>query len=108
LRKTETQETGIRVSPWKLNLVAKQVRNLTVQEAYAQTLYSKKHQARNVYKTLAKAATEMEERYGLLPEELMVAEAFATMGTRMKRVRIMGRGYHGVEHRKFAHLTVRL
>mmetsp|Transcript_41340 Transcript_41340/g.54345 ORF Transcript_41340/g.54345 Transcript_41340/m.54345 type:complete len:232 (-) Transcript_41340:244-939(-) len=106
LKAVRLQEKEIRVSPWKLNLVAAQVRRLTLPEAYAQTMFSKKHQAKTVERTLQRAAKILQEQSGILPEELMVKEAFATPGTQLKRIKIMGRGYHGIMHRKYAHLTV--
>ena len=85
-------ERNIRHSPWRLNLVCQFAAGQTVPEALKQLMFCQKVKAPLVAKVIRRTANLANIRHGLQPSQLEVAECFATHGTHLKRLKIMGRG----------------
>ena len=71
-RTVSATKKNIRVSPWKLNLLAKQVRRMRVQDARLQLKFSVKRKAGLVDDVIRKTANLADIRYNLKPEQLEV------------------------------------
>ncbi|GKY92978.1 hypothetical protein MPSEU_000266400 [Mayamaea pseudoterrestris] len=102
----EGSEKNIRHSPWRLNLVCQFAAGLPLQEALTQLEFCKKEKAPLVQKVLTRTANLADIRHGLQPSQLEVAECFATKGSHIRRIKIMGRGRHGIMHHKHSHMRV--
>ncbi len=77
----------IKVSPWKLNLVAAQVRGMPLKEAVANMKFSKKKQASNMLEILQILVTKAKKRT-LTSQELVVYRCFVTQGKRQRYMRV--------------------
>lgn len=99
-------EKNIRHSPWRLNLICQFVAGLPIQEALNQLEFSKKSKAPLVQKVLQRTANLADIRDGLQLSQLEIAECFATKGTPLKRIKIMGRGRAGKKERRHSHFRV--
>lgn len=108
LKEVSATIKGIRVSPWQLNLLARVVRNLPVVDAIAQMEFGKKKHTNTYQKIIKNACNLAHIRYGLIPDQLEVAEVSVTKGVFQKRLVIMGRGRVGVGSRKWSHLNMTL
>lgn len=87
-------------------MVAKLVRGLTIPEAERQLVACRKKHADVMMQTIA-AAVKNSEYYQLRKDRLVVNEAFVGKGKYLKRIRPWhGKGRWGVEHKKYAHLTI--
>tara|TARA_B110000208_G_scaffold21721_1_gene27464 strand:- start:98 stop:547 length:450 start_codon:yes stop_codon:yes gene_type:complete len=83
----------ISVPPRKLELLARQISGLTVNEAFKQLLFSQKQSMKaEVSKILRKCVLVAEDRHGAKGEELVVAEAMVNHGMKLKRLRYHARG----------------
>lgn len=106
IKTAKARRLGINVSPRKLNLVTKLVRRLSVGEARRQLSCLNKKTAPIVNATLDAAVTNA-RAFGLNPNRLIVDEAYVGKGCYLKRIRPWhGKGRFGIEHKKYAHLTV--
>lgn len=96
----------IRVSPRKLNLVAKQIRGLPVGKALNVLQFSPKRCAIEVRKTLSSAIANAEFNHGLDVDFLVVSSASVGQGFTMKRFHARAKG-RGVRVKKyFSHLFI--
>lgn len=100
------EEKNIRHSPWRLGLICKHVAGMPLQEALTQLEYLNKVKAPLVQKVLKRTSNLADIRHGLQPSQLEVAECFATHGTHLKRMKLMGRGRTGTLHHRFSHMRV--
>ena len=75
-----------------MNLVCQFAAGLTVPEAMKQLTFLNKRMAPRVSNVIRRTANLADIRDGLQPSQLEVAECFATQGTHLKRLKIMGRG----------------
>ena len=98
----------LRVSPQKLNLVSKLIRNKPVNEALNQLRFSKKRIALDVRKCLESAIANAENNHGLDIEELIVAEAYVGKNLVLKRGRPRARGRYGKILKPFSQLTIKV
>ncbi|MDG2354653.1 MAG: 50S ribosomal protein L22 [Paracoccaceae bacterium] len=98
----------LRVSPQKLNLVSKLIRNKPVNDALAQLRFSKKRIAVDVRKCLESAIANAENNHGLDIEELVVAEAYVGKNLVLKRGRPRARGRYGKILKPFSQLTIKV
>jgi len=104
-----SRKDRIRMSPWKINLLARQIRGLPVVEALMQLKFSRKQKGPPlVAKVIQNAANLANIRHNLHPEDLMVAEAFTNRANIQKGIMIMGRGRFGLKLRRYSHVVVRL
>ena len=92
LRTYVGNEKEIRHSPWRMNLVCQLAAGLTVSEALKQLMFCQKRMAPLVAQVIRRTAVEAEEKDGIMPSQLEVAECFTTHGHHLKRLKIMGRG----------------
>eukprot|EP00569_Conticribra_weissflogii_P004493 CAMPEP_0171328764 /NCGR_PEP_ID=MMETSP0878-20121228/839_1 /TAXON_ID=67004 /ORGANISM="Thalassiosira weissflogii, Strain CCMP1336" /LENGTH=304 /DNA_ID=CAMNT_0011828641 /DNA_START=47 /DNA_END=961 /DNA_ORIENTATION=+ len=99
-------ERNIRHSPWRMNLVCQFAAGLTVPEALKQLMFCQKVKAPLVAKVIRRTSNLADIRHGLQPSQLEVAECFATHGSHLKRIKIMGRGRSGKKHRRHSHIRL--
>ncbi|MBW4827016.1 MAG: 50S ribosomal protein L22 [Clostridiaceae bacterium] len=85
----------IRISPLKVNYIAREIRGKNVEEALAILEFTPKKGARELQKVLNSAIANAENNFGLDRDSLYVAEAYANDGPTMKRwrPRAQGRAY---------------
>lgn len=106
LRTVEGKTKDIRHSPWRLNLICQFVSGMTVPEALVQLKFCEKSKAPLVATLLQRTINTAKQKHGLLPSQLEVSECFATHGTHLKRIKIMGRGRAGKKFRRFSHMRM--
>ena len=100
------ERNKIRVSPRKLNLVAKQIRGMTAGKALDALKFSPKRCAIEVHKALASAIANAENNHGLDIDFLVVSNATVGQGFAMKRMHPRAKG-RGVKIKKyFSHLFI--
>jgi large subunit ribosomal protein L22 len=100
------QQKEIRYSAWKLNLVCSFITKLTVPEALLQLQYNNKKVAPILGTVITRTANVADMKYGLQPSQLEIAECFATKGTPLKRIKIMGRGRTGRKTKPVSHIRL--
>jgi large subunit ribosomal protein L22 len=100
------KQKNIRHSPWRMNLVCQFAAGQTLTDAIQQLEFCRKSMAPLVKKVLIRTANVADMKHGLQHSQLEVAECFATKGTPLKRVRIMGRGRAGRMEHKHSHFRV--
>lgn len=96
----------IRVSPQKLNLVAKSVRGMPVSDAVQQLAFSNKAVAKDVKKVLEAAIANAENNHMLDVDQLYVAEATVGKALVMKRFRARARGRAASIKKPFSNLRI--
>eukprot|EP00054_Salpingoeca_dolichothecata_P005427 m.34565 g.34565 ORF g.34565 m.34565 type:complete len:201 (+) comp15512_c0_seq1:2-604(+) len=100
---------AIPVSPWKLNLLAKQIRGLPVEEAKLQMEFSHKKAASQILQVLKITQRNAEFHNGLEnPTDLHVYQSWTTKGKITKHIRYHGRGQAGRVTRPHAHYFLML
>jgi large subunit ribosomal protein L22 len=97
---------SIRVSPWKLNLIAAQVRRLRVEEARKQMKFSIKRHSSVIDEIIRKTTNLADIRYDLKPAQLEVLKCFVTRATPLKRIKYHSRGRFGKMFRRHSHLNI--
>lgn len=97
---------AVRVSPRKLNLVAKMIRGKKVSKALSELTFSPKRIAIEVKKTLLSAIANAENNHGLDIDNLYVSEATVGKSLVMKRLDIKGRSRRGSITKPFSHLRI--
>ncbi|MBI1341134.1 50S ribosomal protein L22 [bacterium] len=98
----------VRVSPQKLNLVAQQIRGLSVEKALAELEFSRKRIALDVRKLLKSAMHNAENNHGLDIDSLVVAEAHVGKNLVMKRMHARARGRGVRVEKPFSQMTILL
>jgi large subunit ribosomal protein L22 len=98
----------IPMSPRKVRLVLDLVRGRSVEEALATLRFATQSAARPVSKVIESAAANAEENYGLMRDEIFVAEANADGGPILKRGRFGGRGRYKPQLKRTCHISVAL
>ncbi|XP_020575439.1 uncharacterized protein LOC110021330 [Phalaenopsis equestris] len=96
----------IRQSPKKVNLVAKLVRGMRVEDALLQLQVLVKRAAKTVYQVIHSARANAAHNHGLDPDKLIVAEAFVGKGIYLKRLSYHAKGRSGIMVRPKCRLTV--
>ncbi|MQL94227.1 hypothetical protein Taro_026889, partial [Colocasia esculenta] len=104
--KVQAVKKGIRQSPKKVNLVAKLVRGMRVEDALLQLQVTVKRAAKTLYQVIRSAQANAAHNHGLDPERLIVAEAFVGKGLFLKRVSYHAKGRSGIMVRPHCRLTV--
>ncbi|CAL9090763.1 unnamed protein product [Musa acuminata var. zebrina] len=97
----------IRQSPKKVNLVAKLVRGMRVEDALLQLQVTVKRAAKTVYQ-VSQSITSFNaaHNHGLDPDRLLVDEAFVGKGVNLKRISYHAKGRSGIMVRPKCRLTV--
>jgi large subunit ribosomal protein L22 len=106
LKTYEGKQRGIRHSPWRLQLICRHVSGMTLEEALLQLKFMNKRFAPLVYKVLSRTSNLADIRHSIQVSQLEVAECFATKGSHIMRLKIMGKGRRGILHHKFSHMRV--
>ncbi|MBI1954392.1 MAG: 50S ribosomal protein L22 [Proteobacteria bacterium] len=96
----------IRVSPRKLNLLAKQIRGLQVQKALDILSFSPKKASIDVKKTLMSAIANAENNHNLDIDRLSVAKAIVGQAFALNRYRPRAKGRAAPIKKYFSHLTI--
>lgn len=97
---------GIRQSPKKVNLVAKLVRGMRVEDALLQLQVTVKRAAKTVFKVIKSARANASHNHGFDPDRLIVEEAFVGKGMYLKRISYHAKGRSGIMVRPHCRLTV--
>ena len=97
---------SIRISPQKLNLVARLIRGKSATKALAQLEFSTKRISKDVKKVLESAIANAENNHQLDVDSLYVSEAFVGKSMTMKRWRPRARGRIGKILKPFSNLTI--
>ncbi len=106
--KATAKATNLRVSPQKLNLVAKSIRGKGIKKAIDNLSFSRKRIAKDVLKVLNSAIANAENNYSLDIDRLIVEEAFVGKAMVMKRLRARARGRAARILKPFSKLTITL
>ena len=96
----------IRVSPQKLNLVARSIRGMPADRALSELSFSRKRIAGTVKDVLQAAIANAENNHQLDVDRLVVTEASVGRAFVMKRFRARARGRAGGIQKPFSNLTV--
>ena len=96
----------IRVSPRKLNLVARSIRGLPVNQALGELEFSRKRIAGVVRNVLMSAIANAQNNHQLDVDQLVVTEASVGRALVMKRYRARARGRVGRIQKPFSNLTI--
>nr|CAD1834525.1 unnamed protein product [Ananas comosus var. bracteatus] len=96
----------IRQSPKKINLVAKLVRGMRVEDALLQLQVTVKRAAKTVYQVIHSARANAAHNHSLDPDKLLVDEAFVGKGIYLKRLSYHAKGQSGIMVRPKCRLTV--
>jgi len=94
------------MSPHKVRLVLDMIRGMDVGEALVLLKFTNKAAAQPVAKTIASAAANAEENFGLSRDELFVAVATADGGPTLRRGRAGARGRYKPMLKRSSHITV--
>ena len=97
---------NLRVSPQKLNLVARTIRGMSAEAALASLTFNKRRISDDVKKALQSAIANAENNHDLDVDNLIVAEAHVGKALVMKRFRPRARGRVGRILKPFSHLTI--
>lgn len=97
---------NLRVSPIKLNYVARLIRGLSVNKALAQLAFSDRRIAVDVKKALQSAIANAENNHQLDVDRLIVSEAYVGKSLVMKRFHARARGRGAKILKPFSHLTI--
>ena len=106
ITKASARATNLRISPQKLNLVAKSIRGKAIKNAIDNLTFSRKRIAKDVLKVLNSAIANAENNYSLDIDRLIVDEAFVGKAIVMKRLRARARGRAARILKPFSKLTI--
>jgi large subunit ribosomal protein L22 len=95
-----------RIGAQKLNLLAQQIRGLSVDKAIAEMEFSRKRAAADVVKLLKSAVANADNNHGLDIDSLIVAEAHVGKNLVMKRMHARARGRGVRVEKPFSQLTI--
>jgi len=101
-------ERSIRHSTWRMNLLCRFVRGMTVPEALNQLKFTRKGKAPLLHKIIRHTSYKAENEGSLRPSQLEIAECIATRGAHLKRLKIHARGKSGVLKHRYSHVRLTL
>ena len=96
----------LRISPYKLNLLANLIKGKRVATALSDLTFSRKRIAKDVYKVLQSAIANAENNHNLNVDDLIVKEAFVGKDLVMKRVTPRARGRAAAINKHFSNITI--
>jgi large subunit ribosomal protein L22 len=96
----------VRISPYKLNIVAKTIRKKSIHEAILVLKGMKKRAAVDVHKVLLSAVANAENNFGLDIDNLVVSEACVGKNITLRRTDIKGRSRLGRITKPFSQLRI--
>ncbi len=97
---------NIRVSPQKLNLVAKMIRRMDVNDAINALKFSPKRVSDDVLKAVRSAVANAEFNHAMDVDNLYIKEAHVGKGTCMRRFSARGRSRSGVIRKLFSRISI--
>jgi len=97
---------NLRVSPIKLNYLAKLIRGMKVGNALTQLAFSNKRIAGDVRKAVQSAIANAENNFNMNVDDLVVAQAWVGKGLVMKRMHTRARGRGARILKPFSNLTI--
>lgn len=97
---------NVRVSPYKINLVAQTIRGLDCGKALNELTFSKKAIALDVKKTLQSAMANAENNLGMDASKLYVKQAYVGKALVMKRFHARAKGRGAKILKPFSHLFI--
>ena len=97
---------NLRISPIKLNYVARMIRGLPVSEAIKELTFCSRRIAVDVRKALQSAVANAENNHNLDVDSLIVKEAHVGKAFVMKRFHARARGRGAKILKPFSHLTI--
>ena len=97
---------NIRVSPRKLNLVARSIRGKRVDRALNELTFSPKRVAKDVKKVLQSAIANAENNHDLDVDDLIVSEASVGKNLVLKRFHARARGRGARIEKPFSQVTI--
>ncbi|KAJ3305317.1 hypothetical protein HDV03_001610 [Kappamyces sp. JEL0829] len=104
-----TFSTGeMRVSPKKLNHLARLIRGMSLEQAQAQMRNVLKKRGKDVAAMLHRAGCALGHNWGQDKTQYIISQSWVGKGVFLKRIRIHGRGRTGRMTRPYAHLKVML
>lgn len=106
LREWQHTVENLTVGPRKLNLIAKLIRKLPVEEARLQLTYSKKAISRDVLLALDEACKQARIESNMHPKDLIVGQCYVGGKIIGKKIDIKGRGKSGIIKKRVSHLNV--
>jgi large subunit ribosomal protein L22 len=95
-----------KISPFKVRLIANQIRLKPVEEAINILSFSNKKAAGLVKKVLDSAVSNAEHNDGLDIDELKITQIFVDAGSTMKRIRPRAKGRANRILKRSSHITV--
>jgi ribosomal protein L22 len=98
----------VRVAPRKARLVADQVRGLQIEQARALLRFSPRHVARDIQKLIDSAASNAENNFELIADEMKVAEITVDEGPTLRRYRPRALGRATTINKRTSHISVAL
>jgi len=98
----------LRVSPQKLNLVAREIRGMSAQRASQRLAGSNRRAAKLLNTVLYSAIANAENNYGLDPDLLVVDQAWVGKNLVLRRGRPRARGRWSAIRKPFSQITVTL
>jgi len=101
-----SENSMLRGSPRKLNLLAEMIRGMRVDAAMSALSLSPKGVAPEVYKVLISAVANAEHNHGLDINQLVVAEATVGKAVVMKRFRARAKGRAGPIKKPFSKIRI--
>ena len=104
--KATARANNLRISPQKLNLVAKSIRGKGIKKAIDNLTFSRKRISKDVLKVLNSAIANAENNFGLDIDRLIVDEAYVGKSIVMKRMRARARGRAARILKPFSKLTI--
>ncbi len=96
----------VRVSPFKINLVAQTIRGLRVHDAINELTFSNKAIALDVKKTLMSAVANAQNNHGMEVDRLYVKGAHVGKSIVMKRFHARAKGRGAKILKPFSHLFI--
>ena len=103
---THATAKGLRLSPLKMQLVAKQVRGLSVEQALLVLKFGKTKAASLMYKVLSSAVANAENNQGADIDDLVISRVLVNEGPRLKRIQPRARGRADRIIKRSCHVTV--
>ncbi len=94
------------VAPRKAKIVLDLIKGKPIDEAYAIVRYTPKAASEMIYKLLRSAEANAVNNFGLNPDRLYVAEAYADCGSILKRMQPVSRGRGNRINKRTSHITV--
>lgn len=106
IMEVKAQTKHIRMSPRKLNLVAKSIKDLPLEKALEKLSFLRKRAAEPLLKTLNSAIANATNNFGLKKDNLRIKSIQILKGPTLKRWRAVSRGRAHPYEKKTSHIKV--